>query len=97
MKHLSPGTFSDPAFPVQGILHGPNSRLMVPLIFQRARKPDSPIINVWCLIDTASPFTCLTVKTLESFVGAGNVVDGKYYAFTIQVCLLYFLFENNIV
>lgn len=97
MKHLSPGTFSDPAFPVQGILHGPNSRLMVPLIFQRARKPDSPIINVWCLIDTGSPFTCLTVKTLESFVGAGNVVDEKYYAFTIQVCLLYFLFENNIV
>ncbi|CAD6195815.1 unnamed protein product [Caenorhabditis auriculariae] len=45
VKHLSPGTFSDPAFPVQGILHGPNSRLMIPLTFQRYRKPDSPIIN----------------------------------------------------
>ncbi|ULU02520.1 hypothetical protein L3Y34_002242 [Caenorhabditis briggsae] len=82
--HLSPGTFDNPAFPVHGILHGLNLRLMVPLTFQRFRKPDSPILNVWCLVSTASPFTCLTVKTMEALLGAGNVVDGMFCSFSIQ-------------
>lgn len=89
MEHLSAAEFTIPAFPVErGILHGPNLRFMVPLIFQRAGKPNSKAINVWCLLDTGSPFTCLTVKTLEVFFGAGNVIDGQFYPFAIQVCFL---------
>ncbi|KAF1749078.1 hypothetical protein GCK72_025545 [Caenorhabditis remanei] len=84
VKHLSLAEFSVPAYPVQGILYGPHSRLMVPLIFQPYQNPDSPAIYVWCLIDTGSPFTCLSVKTLEAFYGAGNVVDNTYYPFAIQ-------------
>ncbi|KAE9547232.1 hypothetical protein FO519_009556, partial [Halicephalobus sp. NKZ332] len=84
VEHLGAGTFPTPAFPVRGKIHGPNSRFMVPLVFQRARKPNSKAINVWCLLDTGSPFTCLTVKTLEVFFGAGNVIDRQFYSFAIQ-------------
>lgn len=86
---MSVGTFATPAFPVDGIIHSLNLRFMVPLVFQRAQEPESKAINVWCLLDTGSPFTCLTVKTLEIFVGAGNVINGQYYTFAIQVCLTF--------
>ncbi|CAI2306708.1 unnamed protein product [Caenorhabditis sp. 36 PRJEB53466] len=35
VNHLSQGMFRDPAFSVSGIIHGPNSRFMIPLSFQR--------------------------------------------------------------
>ncbi|CAO4371088.1 unnamed protein product [Caenorhabditis nigoni] len=82
--HLSPGTFPVPAFPVHGILYGLNCRLMVPLTFQRYQKPDFPILNVWCLVSTASPFTCLTKKTLEALLGAGTVVGRTFFSFAVQ-------------
>ncbi|KAE9547342.1 hypothetical protein FO519_009447 [Halicephalobus sp. NKZ332] len=84
IEHLSAGTFTSPCFPVNGIIHGLNSRFMVPLVCQRAKKPNSKVLNVWFLVDTASPFTCLTVKTLEAFLGAGNVTEGNFYSFAIQ-------------
>ncbi|KAE9546753.1 hypothetical protein FO519_010035, partial [Halicephalobus sp. NKZ332] len=84
VEHLSRATFSSPSFPVSGIIHGPNIRYMIPLVVQRAGKPNSNAINVWFLVDTSSPFTCLTVKSLESFFGQGNVADDEYYRFAIQ-------------
>uniref|UniRef100_A0A914DEY0 Uncharacterized protein n=1 Tax=Acrobeloides nanus TaxID=290746 RepID=A0A914DEY0_9BILA len=82
-EHLSAGSFSSPAFPVNGIIHGLNIRYMVPLVCQLAGKPNSQAINVWFLVDTNSPFTCLTMKSLEAFFGQGNATRGLY-SFAIQ-------------
>ncbi|KAE9554673.1 hypothetical protein FO519_002083 [Halicephalobus sp. NKZ332] len=84
IEHLSADTFTSPSFPVNGIIHGPNLRFMVPLVCQRAGKPNSKVINIWFLIGTGSPFTCLTVKSLELFFGAGNVKERNFYSFAIQ-------------
>lgn len=91
--HLSAGTFPPQPFPVSGVIHGPNSRFMVPLVCQRAEKPDSKAINIWFLCNTGSPFTCFTVKSLEAFFGQGNVATGRFYSMAIQVSL--FLFRVN--
>jgi hypothetical protein len=74
IEHLSAGTFPTPAFSVEGFIHGRNLRYMIPLIVQRHKKPNSKAVNIWFLVDSGSPFTCLTVKTLEAFFDAGNVV-----------------------
>lgn len=74
IEHLSAGTFSTFAFPVEGFICGRNLRYMVPLVLQRHKKPDSKSINVWFLVDSGSLFTCITVNTLEALYGAGNVV-----------------------
>ncbi|KAI6188132.1 hypothetical protein M3Y98_00321200 [Aphelenchoides besseyi] len=74
IEHLGASEFSTTAFPVSGYIHGINRRYMIPLIVQRHNKPHSKIITVWFLVDSGSPFTCVTVKTLEAFYGAGNVV-----------------------
>uniref|UniRef100_A0A914CJN9 Uncharacterized protein n=1 Tax=Acrobeloides nanus TaxID=290746 RepID=A0A914CJN9_9BILA len=86
IKHLSPGSFSYPAFPVNGKIYDPNLRFMVPLVCQPVGKPDLRVINIWFLIDTGSPFTCLSLKSLEAFFGQGNVVgdDDKFYPMAIQ-------------
>ncbi|CAP33537.2 Protein CBG15215 [Caenorhabditis briggsae] len=76
--HLSSGTFSSPAFPVTGTIHGLNIRYMVPLICQRAGKPNSKAVFIWFLVDTGSPFTCLSVKSLESLFGEGNVTHSRF-------------------
>lgn len=97
VKHLGVGTFGTPAFPVNGIIHGTHSRFMVPLVCQRANKPNSKAINVWFLLDTGSLFTCLTVKTLEVFFGAGNVTSGKFYSFALQVCFHCIYYEYFLI
>jgi hypothetical protein len=71
IQHLSDGKLISPAFPVKGHIYGLNIRFSV---LQDHNKPDSKILNVWFLVDTGSPLTCLTVKNLEAFFGAGNVV-----------------------
>jgi len=83
IENLSPGSFSSPAFPVNGVIHGLNIRYMIPLVCQRAGKLDSKAVNIWFLVDMGSPFTCLTVKSLEAFFGAGNATHGLY-KFAIQ-------------
>ncbi|CAI5445537.1 unnamed protein product [Caenorhabditis angaria] len=76
--HLSPGTFSSPSFPVNGRIHGPNIRYMVPLVCQCAGKPNSKAINIWFLCNSGSPFTCLSVKSLEALLGSGNATHTLY-------------------
>lgn len=75
IEHLGDSTFPEPAFPTNGIIHGLNSRYMIPLVVRSYNEPDSRSVTVWFLVNTGSPFTCLTVKTLEALFGAGNVVD----------------------
>ncbi|CAJ0574744.1 unnamed protein product, partial [Mesorhabditis spiculigera] len=70
-ENLSPGSFSSTPFPVTGQIHGRNLRLMAPLVCQHCVRPNRPVLHVWFLIDTGSPFTTLTVKTLERLIGPG--------------------------
>ncbi|CAI4231500.1 unnamed protein product [Auanema sp. JU1783] len=81
-KHLSAAVFPTPAFPAKGVLHEPNYRLMVPLVFKQEKEDKA--LNVWCVVVTGVPFNYLSVKTLEAFVGEGNVEQDKTYRFAVQ-------------
>jgi len=72
IKHLSPGSFDSPAFPVKGYIHGLNNRYMIPLICRRSEKPSARIVNVWFLVDTGSPHTFLTEKAVDAIFGPGT-------------------------
>ncbi|KAI6215129.1 Lipoyl synthase, mitochondrial [Aphelenchoides besseyi] len=72
VKHLSATTFPTPPFPVKGYIDGYNFRFMVPLVVRRFGWPESTPVQVWFLCDSGSPFTCLTVKTLEAFYENSN-------------------------
>ncbi|CAL2039978.1 unnamed protein product [Caenorhabditis brenneri] len=83
VEHLSEGEFPSRPFPVTGRVYGPSLRIMAPLLFRQFNDPNSKTLNVWCVIDTTSAHTCLSVKTLEAFVGKGNVIDDRYL-FAVQ-------------
>lgn len=83
VEHLSIGSFSSPPFPADGFIHGANIRYMIPLVCQRAGKPKSKAINIWFIIDSGSPFTCLSVKSLEALLGPGSVTN-SFYSLAIQ-------------
>uniref|UniRef100_A0A1I7UUF8 Aldedh domain-containing protein n=1 Tax=Caenorhabditis tropicalis TaxID=1561998 RepID=A0A1I7UUF8_9PELO len=83
IPHLSPGNFSADPFPVKGRVHGINLRLMVPLVCQYNGNVKSQPHNVWFLVDPGSPYTCLTVKSVETLVGEGFARD--LHSFDIQV------------
>ncbi|KAE9547163.1 hypothetical protein FO519_009625 [Halicephalobus sp. NKZ332] len=86
VEHLSAGTFTSPAFLINGKVYGPNMRFMISLVCQRAGKSNSKAVNIWFLVNTGSPFTCLTTKSLEVFFGQGNIAidDSKNYPMAIQ-------------
>ncbi|CAJ0587967.1 unnamed protein product, partial [Mesorhabditis spiculigera] len=78
VEHLGAAVFPTPAFPVAGRIHSLNLRYMVPLVCQRDRKPDWPIVNVWFMIDTASPYTSITLKTKKALWGAGEKFNEEF-------------------
>lgn len=51
-------------------------------------RTNSRAVNVWFLVDTGSPFTCLSSKSLEALMGMGNVTH-TLYSLSIQVCFLF--------
>ncbi|CAI2347320.1 unnamed protein product [Caenorhabditis sp. 36 PRJEB53466] len=72
VPNLSAGIFTSPPFPVNGHILVRNSRFMVPMVCQLAGKPNKPSVNVWFLLDTGSPFTCLTMKSMKAILGANK-------------------------
>lgn len=87
--HLSSCVFPSKPFPVSGIIYEINERFMVPLVCQ-ADEEKGPILNVWFMIDTTSPYTFLTEKTINALFGPGKR-DSVYIS--LQVC---FIITNNL-
>ncbi|KAI6188124.1 hypothetical protein M3Y98_00320300 [Aphelenchoides besseyi] len=85
IENLSAGNFSCPAFPVDGHILKRNLRYMVPLVCQWAEKPNKPSVNIWFLIDTGAPFTCLTMKSLKAILGANKEIpENAHFEIAIQ-------------
>jgi hypothetical protein len=84
---LSAGVFTSPAFPVNGHILDRNSRFMIPLVCQWAGKPNKPSVNVWFLVGTGSPFTCLTMKSMKAILDANKeIYENDRFEIAIQVC-----------
>ena len=60
------------------------------LLVPHSGKHNSKSVFIWFLVGTGSPFTCLSVKSLESLYGEGNVTHARFDV-TIQVCFLFYL------
>uniref|UniRef100_A0A1I7UHD7 TNase-like domain-containing protein n=1 Tax=Caenorhabditis tropicalis TaxID=1561998 RepID=A0A1I7UHD7_9PELO len=76
--HLSPATFPSPAFPVPGSVIGSKRRLMVPLVCQMDYNTGSEPINIWFLVNTGSPHTCLSLKSVEALYTDKKVFKERY-------------------
>jgi len=71
VEHLGQRSFPQADSSADGQIFGLNKRLMVPLICQSVgEKPEKPSVAVWFLVDTSSPYTCLTKKSLKTIFGA---------------------------
>jgi hypothetical protein len=61
-------TLKEPTYPVSGIFHGIQNRMICPLILSRNNKK----IWVICLIDTGSALTYLTEDTFQALTQSGS-------------------------
>lgn len=68
VENLSPATAFPGTFPVEGIIYGPNRRLMVNLVCRRRGEHTQPI-NVVFLIDTGSPVSYVSERTMGALLG----------------------------
>ncbi|KAI1730353.1 cyclophilin type peptidyl-prolyl cis-trans isomerase/CLD domain-containing protein [Ditylenchus destructor] len=70
IRNLSEGSFKGPAFPVAGLIWGPNNRLMVALNCRRhTENGRGGIYIVWFIVDTGSNPTFLSANTIKKLIG----------------------------
>lgn len=77
VEYLSRADSVPASFPVEGLIHGNNKRLMVNLVCQRFGNHNAPAVNVIFLIDTGSPYSFLSPEAMEALVGqsGSNIPD----------------------
>mmetsp|Transcript_27107 Transcript_27107/g.44221 ORF Transcript_27107/g.44221 Transcript_27107/m.44221 type:complete len:255 (+) Transcript_27107:87-851(+) len=67
-------------FPVEGVVHGPYHRLMLPLSCQWIRKvgeiSKQKVLSVMFLLDTGSPYTYLASETIEALTSSRDGIPG---------------------
>lgn len=67
--YLSSAASFPETWPVTGVIHGLNKRLMINLVCQRvSRRPDSPLLNVYFLVNTGSPCSYLCPEALSALI-----------------------------
>ena len=68
-SYLSSATSFPETWPVTGVIYGLNKRLMINLVCQRlSRRTDSPLVNVYFLVDTGSPCSYLCPEALSALI-----------------------------
>lgn len=68
---LSAAQDSQPSWPMIGVLYGPKDRPLVNAVFSRGGRS----VNAFCLVDTGSPNTYMSVDTLRALGAADCTAD----------------------
>ncbi|KAJ3118965.1 hypothetical protein HDU96_005202 [Phlyctochytrium bullatum] len=68
LEYLSPADIFPASFPVSGVIHGLNKRLMINLVCCRPGKSAQPI-NVVFLVNTTAPVTYLSERAMRALAG----------------------------
>uniref|UniRef100_A0A915DUM7 Uncharacterized protein n=1 Tax=Ditylenchus dipsaci TaxID=166011 RepID=A0A915DUM7_9BILA len=82
-RNLRDGKFPETAFPAEGIIFGPNKRLIIDLVCQHVKHKLVPK-HVFFVVDTASPVTFLSRKSIEALVEPNELFPNSLSVF-VQV------------
>ena len=69
---------------------------MIPLACQHFGHPDKRIVNIWFLVDTSSPFTCITEKSFEALVSPDKTPHQALIAIQVGFNIIQQSLVNNL-
>jgi hypothetical protein len=90
IRNLSETEFPESPFPVKGFIYD-NGRFVIPLVCRLVKNP-AATINVWFVVNTASPFTFLSEWTIRALQRTHEVPISRFNV-SIQVRLILNLLE----